>query len=520
MTVLDDLLARIKGLPEEARAELEKEVMTATSSMIWVPNPGPQTEAFKSLADIVLYGGAGGGGKSDLGLGLAFSSHQRSLVMRRKYSDLSGLTDRAIQINGTRKGFNGSPPPKLITVDGRLIEFGAAQYVGDEESWQGRPHDLLYIDEAAHFAKQQILFLLGWVRSTTPGQRTRVVLGSNPPLAEEGLWMFEMFAPWLDPQHSNPAKPGELRWFVTGKDGRDIEVDGPGEHLIDGETVSALSRTFIPAKLADNPYLANTNYKATQDALPPHLREAVRDGNFGAVRKDHELQLIPTAWIEAAMARWTPEPPEGVPMCSIGTDVAQGGEDNTVLAPRYDSWFAELIEAPGTETPFGKDVAGLVIKNRRDDALVIVDMGGGYGGSTYEHLKANNIPVAMYKGAEKTKARTKNGALKFFNKRAETYYRFYEALDPSQLGGSSIALPNHPKLKSDLCAIRLEDGDITTIKLEPKKDMVKRLGRSTDYGDAVVVAYSGGAKIASHYHEWKNRGTPRVVMGHTATRRR
>jgi hypothetical protein len=64
--------------------------------MKWIPNPGPQTDAYFCPADVLLYGGQGGGGKSDLGLGLAFTAHKRSLIMRRKYANLA-LTERAIR---------------------------------------------------------------------------------------------------------------------------------------------------------------------------------------------------------------------------------------------------------------------------------------------------------------------------------------------------------------------------------------------------------------------------------------
>jgi hypothetical protein len=462
---------------------------------------------------------------SDLELGLAFTAHQRTLIMRRQYTDLSALTDRAIEINGTRKGFNGSSPPKMITVDGRLIEFGAASKAGDEQSFQGRPHDLLCLDEAAQFAESQVRYLMGWVRSPDPNQRTRVLLASNPPLSEEGVWMVEMFAPWLDPTHPNPARPGELRWYISGPDNKDIEVDGPGPHVVDWQTepMMALSRTFIPAKLADNPYQNTAQYRAQQDNLPAHLRLAVRDGDFQNSRRDHALQLIPTEWILKAQARWTPVPPNGVPMCAIGTDVALGGQDDTTLAPRHDGWYAPLVSVPGAETPFGSDVAALVIKHRFDNAEVVIDLGGGYGNGAYEHLKKNSIPVIGYKGAEKSLARTKDGRMGFANKRAEAYYRFYEALDPSQPGGSPIALPPDPRLVSDLAAIRLHSNidALTTITLEPKTKLVERIGRSPDRADAVVMGWTSGPKVGSHYHAWQERSAPpRVNMGRMSARRK
>ena len=523
MGLLDELLARIEEQPEHSRAALKQEVMARTQSLRWIPNPGPQTDAYHCKADILFYGGSAGGGKSDLIVGLAFNEHEKSLIMRRQYTDLGALTDRACEVNGSRDGYNGGAPPKLRRGD-QLLEFGAAKDVGDEDHFRGRAHDFLGIDEAAQFVESQIRFLMGWLRTTKEGQRTRVVLASNPPLADEGLWLVRMFAPWLDPTHPHPARPGELRWYITDEDGEDREVEGQGPHDIGGREVMAMSRTFIPAKVDDNPYLANTTYARQLDALPEPLRSALRDGDFRLGRRDHDLQLIPTDWIREAQQRWTPKPPDGVPMCAIGLDVAQGGEDNTVLAPRHDGWYAPLIAIPGKKTPFGADVAGYVIRHRRDEATVVIDMGGGYGGASYEHLQENGVEVKAYKGAESSTARTKDRKLGFHNKRAEIHWKFREALDPSQPGGSPIALPPDPELVSDLASIRLAGMDIKGIQLEPKKALVKRIGRSPDRGDAVVMAWSEGNKAMTHASMWRSgemggrKRRPQVILGHQAAR--
>ncbi len=104
-------MASLDGLPEAERKALYERAAVATYGYKWLPSPGAQTRAYFCPADVLLYGGMGGGGKSDLGLGLAFTAHKRSLVLRRKYANLSALTERAIEINGTRSGYNGSPPP-------------------------------------------------------------------------------------------------------------------------------------------------------------------------------------------------------------------------------------------------------------------------------------------------------------------------------------------------------------------------------------------------------------------------
>lgn len=168
-----------------------------------------------------------------------------------------------------------------------------------------------------------------------------------------------------------------------------------------------------------------------------------------------------------------------------------------ILAPRYDGWFAPLIEIPGKDIPIeraGTFAAGIVVSHRRDRAGVVIDMGGGYGGPMFEHLKANDVDVVAHKGAEASTARTADKQLPFFNKRSEVIWRFREALDPDQPGGSPIALPDDPELVADLAAPTL-DLNFKGIKVESKKDVCERLGRSTNRGDAVVMAWSYGPKM-------------------------
>jgi hypothetical protein len=519
---LEEVLKALNGLPPAARAEVEREALEATKHLKWVPNPGPQTEAYFSLADCILYGGEPGGGKSQLGLGLAFNCHERTLVMRRQYGDLDRLVEDALKIHGTRNGFNGSPPPKLRVSDKQIIDFAAAHRVGDEQGQMGKGRDLLFIDEATHFAESQVRFLMGWNRTDTPGQRVRTVLATNPPLTAEGLWVNTMFAPWLDPKHHNPAKPGELRWVVSDDDGKDEWVSGPNDTRVNakGKVIRPTSRTYIPAKVSDNPYYAATDYERQLDAMPEPYRSLLM-GGFQTTFKDADNQVISTAWVQLAQQRWKPKPPEGVPMCSIGVDASGGGDDPLMLARRHDGWYAPLIEVPGKEIPvdrIGPFCAGIVVSHRRDDSLVVIDMGGGYGGSMHDHLKANHVEVQQYKGAEGTTKRSRDGKLKFTNVRSAAYWMFREALDPAQEGGSPIMLPDDPALVADLTAPTFEPTP-NGIRVEAKEKVVDRLGRSTDRGDAVIMAWWSGAKMPTHYHEWRadqrshQRGMPAVNLG-------
>jgi hypothetical protein len=347
-------------------------------------------------------------------------------------------------------------------------------------------------------------------------------MASNPPVTADGQWIIPMYRPWLDLTHPNPAQPGELRWFVTDEDGEDVEVDGPEPIERDGEVYEPISRSFIPGSLTDNPYLVKTDYKKRLDALPEPLRSAVRDGNFMAARKDAANQVIPTAWVIEAQNRWTSQVPPGVPMCAMGVDASGGGDDPMIIAMRYDGWYAPMHETPGREIPqdsMGRYCAGVIFANRRQEAAIIIDMGGGYGGSIFEHLKDNRIDPLPYKGAEKSVRRTADRQLGFVNKRSQAIWQFREALDPNQDGGSPIALPPDPALLADLTAPTFEVGT-RGIKVETKEEVVKRLGRSPDRGDAVVMAWHGGERRLVDGWLMSSRDRKPVVITKRSRRRR
>jgi hypothetical protein len=519
-----DIVEKFADLPDDQRQGLVADALAATAGLKWLPLPGPQTQCYFSEADILLYGGEAGGSKTDTGLGLAFTAHRHSLLCRRQYTDMGAMIERALQINGSRVGFNGAPPAKLRTPDGRVLEFFAAHQPGDEQRRQGQPVDLLFIDEAAQWLWSQIQLMMGWVRSTDPSQPCRTVLASNPPLSSEGVWMVEEFAPWLDPTHPHPAKPGELRWFVSDEHGKSLEVSGPEEIEVGGHIVKPQSRTFIPAGLKDNPFLSRTAYKDRLDNLPEPLRSAIRDGDFTAMREDDLAQIMPRAWVDAAQQRWQPVPPPGVPMCAVGVDVAAGGPDDTVLACRHDGYFPELIEVSGRDTPLGADVAALVVRHRRNNAQVTLDMGGGYGGAAYERLLDNGITAYKFKGSEKASGRTRDGSLRFVNKRTEAYWRLREAMDPDQPGGSPIMLPPDQKLAAQLCSVRFT---MTPhgIAAEDKISVVKRLGRSPDKADAVVMCWYKGVTGGHQRQIWNvpdsgGRPFPKVIRGYESKKKR
>jgi hypothetical protein len=122
----------------------------------------------------------------------------------------------------------------------------------------------------------------------------------------------------------------------------------------------------------------------------------------------------------------------------------------------------------------------------------------------YEQLRRNNVECRRYKGAEATTRRSRDGQLKFVNKRSAALWLFREALDPGQPGGSPIQLPPDPRLVADLTAPTYE---ITPrgIKAESKEDVCKRLGRSTDRGDAVMMSWFEGPRMQENALDWMDQ---------------
>jgi len=292
----------------------------------------------------------------------------------------------------------------------------------------------------------------------------------------------------------------------------------------DERVAKPLSRTFIPSQLADNPYLAATGYRAQLQSLPEPLRTQLLTGDFLAGRQDNERQVIPTAWIEAAMARWKANPPQ-TQMTAMGVDVAQGGDDQTVIAVRYGGWYDYLVKKPGAECRDANAVAAAIIAKRRDWCPVVIDLGGGFGGDALGALSRQGIPCTGYLGLRPSNAKTREGRLGFFNKRAEDWWKFREELDPHQQFGSPISLPPDPQLKSELASPRWELTPTRGIKIELKAEIKKRLGRSTDCADAVVMALNEGAASAAKERRrienfWGNERQERAILGHDEQKRR
>lgn len=462
---------------------------------------------------------------------LAATQHRRSIIFRRTYPRLKALIEksktlftRVARYNSNDKMWRGLPGD-------RTLEFGAVEREDDKVAWQGVEHDLKSFDEITEFSQTMYVFITGWNRSAVEGQRSRVICTGNPPTNEQGQWIIDYWGPWLKRDHPNPAQPGELRWFITNEKGEQEEVPNGEPIEREGEIYQPRSRTFIPASLEDNPYLARTNYRSVLQSLPEPLRSLLLKGRFDvSLREDHAWQVIPTPWVKAAMERWQER---GLRYSVLGVDVSRGGADETILAGRYQHWCDHLKTHPGNVTLDGSIVAKRVVAAiagmpaemlegmdlqevaryaKGQDCAVHIDI-VGVGSSPYDFLKMLKVqPLHGLSSGERSVDRKghyktdRTGRMGFRNRRSEWWWNLRERLDPQY--DSRLELPPDDDLLIQLTTPRwtpvpVTDPDrisestkpderiMSLIQVESKDELKKRLnGKSPDKADAVVYAFA------------------------------
>ena len=252
-------------------------------TQILEPQPGPQADFFATDADICIYGGSAGGGKTwallvepiqclleEPGFG--------GVIFRRTFPQImaeGGLWDEACSIY---PDFDGRPRTGncdfVFRPFGNTISFHHLQHEQSKLDWQGSQICYLAFDELTHFSESQFWYLLSRNRSTC-GVRPYVRATCNP----EPGWVKDLLAPWVDDAFpGNRAESGELRWFVR--------IDGKIQ-WVSQDHPDAKSLTFIRASIYDNQVLLERNpeYLATLKALPSVERARLLDGDWNVRRE-------------------------------------------------------------------------------------------------------------------------------------------------------------------------------------------------------------------------------------------
>lgn len=210
--------------------------------------------------------------------------------------------------------------------------------------------------------------------------------------------------------------------------------------------------------------------------------------------------IIPLGWVEAAMVRWENWVAEGRPSLPVnerhvlGVDVADSGDDQTIITFREGHLVHEIRKYRNAETMETAGYVKAAISSRSGSVAIVDSIGVGAG--VLSRLREQQVRAIGFVASHSAKGLTdRSGEFGFTNLRAAAWWRLRELLDPSQPGGSKVLLPRSENLQSDLTVPQWKMLSGGKIQLESKDDIRKRLGRSTDEGDSVVMAF------------WQGRGT-------------
>ena len=271
--VTEDILDKV---PKALKQEVDDNV-------IFKPNNGPQTDFLAAPERDVLYGGAAGGGKSYAmlidPLRFAHKAAHRALILRRSMPELRELIDKSRELYP--KAFPGCKYKEVEKLwnfpSGAKVEFGFLERDADVYRYQGQAYSWIGFDEITHLPTE-----FGWnylasrLRTTDPEITPYMRCTANPG---------GVGATWVKKRYVDPYPPNES---FTGEDN--------------------LTRKFIPARLDDNPYLAEDGrYEEMLKALPPTQRKQLLEGNWdvneGAAFTEFEQDVhvitpfeIPISW--------------------------------------------------------------------------------------------------------------------------------------------------------------------------------------------------------------------------------
>lgn len=254
------------------------------------PQAGPQMKASQSPADIIVFGGAAGGGKTMWELFEAVRDINvpgyGAVIFRRTYPMIKnegGLWDTAMTFYPDIGAEPKESSLQFRFPGGQSVAFAHMQHEKNKLDWQGAQIPFIGFDELTHFTRGQFFYMLSRNR-TTCGVRPRMVATCNPSATS---WVANFISWWIDQETGFPIpeRDGAIRWFI--KKGDETLWADTREELLrtsheDGITIEPKSVTFVSAKVTDNAILmkADPGYISSLHALPLFERLQLLKGNW------------------------------------------------------------------------------------------------------------------------------------------------------------------------------------------------------------------------------------------------
>jgi phage terminase large subunit len=416
-------------------------MVTATKPEIRIELPYKPTPrqciAHSAVETNVLYGGAVGGGKSVwlCNEGLQLSLDYRGNIgylCRHELASFRKTTLLTLQefLPGRLIRSHSKTEGMIYLVNGSVIMYGG---LGDDQNAIERLKSMnlgwFGIDQAEETTESHFFMLASRLRLKVPGIHYKSLLTANP----EPGWVRDRFIDNHYPDH-----------------------------------------VFIPALPSDNPHLP-ADYESKLRQLysnNPELIKALLEGNWDVTLAGD--YLIAYSLVRAAIARELP----AAGNCEMGVDVARFGDDETVVMVRRGMKITSVDSWGKQDTVF---TAGKVAEIARRENVTAVNVDEiGIGAGVVDILRANKINVV---GVVSSEAATKPDI--YSNKRAELYSNLAQHF----LEGS-ISIPDVPKLSSQLSSLKYKFDTHHRKIIESKDDIKKRSGKSPDYADCLMLAFS------------------------------
>jgi phage terminase large subunit len=187
----------------------------------------------------------------------------------------------------------------------------------------------------------------------------------------------------------------------------------------------------------------------------------------------------------------------------VAADIARFGSDETIIAVRKGKRvrIAETYGGRDTMTTTGRILRvarELHAATKTRPTIVVDDVGVGGGVSDRLREVAEFRTIAFNAGA------SPRAPLDYPNRRSEVWFALAERLP-------EIDLDRDEQLAADLVGPRYTIDSRGRRVVEPKADTKKRLGRSPDRADAVLMAFAVEGEPASASVEWDG---PSLIFEH------
>ena len=273
------------------------------------PQKGPQTEFLKSEADITIYGGAAGGGKT-YGLLLDFARYQtissiEAVCFRRTMPQIlnaGGLWDTSHEVYRMLNGEPRQSPRHSWTMPGgSRLSFAQLEHEDSVHNFQGSQMAIIYFDELTHFTKKQFIYMLSRNRSAAGKIRPYVRATCNP---EKNSFVRELVDPWIG-EDGFPIPNASKKIYYMYHINDEFFIEDNSDKLRDmfpEMPVPPKSLQFIPAKVEDNKILMENDpgYLANLLSLGSTDRQKLKEGNWnvseesGDYFKRENFEIIPS----------------------------------------------------------------------------------------------------------------------------------------------------------------------------------------------------------------------------------